>query len=691
MVALRRLFHAEKAPSTPVSGNQELYTQSPSGRTTNSRNSPALSENEDFQNIERQFEVMHEQLKTRPMSPASHVPPSRASSRRTTKNPRHVDLLDALFSSHRYQMQSAGTLSPITPYNEDVAERNMAPFLRARGGTSRNTYTRIISALYQEDVADRNIARNRRRSRSLSRSPSRSRLATSHSYQLENQQRVGDAKAGPRARTKDSQLVNSISQEAFYSVPKSFRDQVVADSADSTTSIPSLLRTQRSAPTVLSERTTTSRGSASRTDTHLGVPPAHKQGDTWSNTPLPDSPTLPTVTSAQRRPNDSRRQQDSPEISAPSHSLSSMPGEPKRPKYERKGSSKKNVLDLSINTELAARGRPKKIVHRAIQPPTPSSHENKQNPSIAEVMNSPLPVATPTSTRIPSPLPSSNQKVAEIMDMFRKAYASSQAISPHPTFETLQDAIIREINSHEAFQRVPVPEPGPPFTPSPFQNSFKGPQNPRRASGSISLKDGQLSKLIRKGSFKKHRLGSEARKSISTSTPTTVPQGAPNRRRHTDAPPPSPGFFETMEQPSNPPEQQPTYMDLILRSEKTNGSKRNRNTSMSNGSRPSSTAAPSVLHMRAQTSPSADDSPSSFSTNDSDSEIIHLPSVPSIPRVQIHGVDENNVTYVTENTSPRKAYRLMNWPRKSSRSRNLRHSFAKNDFQNHSSRPVENY
>ncbi|KAL2838299.1 hypothetical protein BJY01DRAFT_35270 [Aspergillus pseudoustus] len=689
MVALRRLFHAEKAPSTPVAGDRELSTQSPLPRTANSRNSRALSENEHFQNIERQFEVMHDQLKTRPMSPASHIPPSRASSRRTTKNPRHVDLLDALFSSHRYQMQSAGALSPITPYNEDVAERNMAPFLRARGGQSRNTYTRMISALYQEDVADRNIAQNRQRSRSLSRSPSRSRLATSHSYQLDSQRHGSDAKARPRARTRDSQLVNSISQEALYSVPKSFRDQVVADATESTPSTSGLLRTQRSAPTVLSERTLISRGGASRNDMHLGVPPAHKHGETWSNTPLPDSPTLPTITSVQRRPNDSRRPQDSPEARSPSPRLPNTTGEPKRPKYERKGSSKKNVLDLSINTELAARGRPKKIVHRAIQPPTPSSHETKQNPSIAEVMNSPLPVATPTP--IPSPLPSSNQKVAEIMDMFRKAYASSQAISPHPTFETLQDAIIREINSHEAFQRVPVPEQGPPFTPSPFQNSFEKPSNPRRPSGSISLKDGQLSKLIRKGSFKKHRRGSEARKSISTTIPATVSQDIPHRRRHTDAPLPSPGFFENMEQAPNPSGEQLTYMDLILRSEKPHNNRRNRNTSMSNGSRPSSTAAPSVLYMRAQTSPSADDSPTSFSTDDSDSEIIHLPSVPGIPRVQIHGVDENNVSYVAENTSPRNAYRLMNWSRKSSRSQNLRNSFAKNELQNQNDCSVESY
>ncbi|KAL4878882.1 hypothetical protein BJY04DRAFT_194798 [Aspergillus karnatakaensis] len=336
--------------------------------------------------------------------------------------------------------------------------------------------------------------------------------------------------------------------------------------------------------------------------------------------------------------------------------------------------SKKNVLDLSINTELAARGRPKKISHKAIQPPTPSS--SKLNPSIAEIMNSPLPVPTPT----PSPLPSSNHKVAEIMDMFRKAYASSQAISPHPTFETLQDAIIREINSHEAFSKVPVPEPGPPFTPSPSQGSFEK-SSPPKLSSSSSLKDGQLSKLIRKSSQMKHRRDSEARKSISTLNPNTARRDSdpPSRRRHTDAPPPSPGFFNTLI-PQHPtaPTESVTYMDLLLQSANAPTVKRNRTTSVSAGSGPSTTSTPSVLCMRAQTTSSSNDSPRSFAADTDDSDIIHLPSISSIPRVQIHGVDENNVTFTAENTTPRNAQRLMNWPRRASRSTSLRNNFAKN-------------
>ncbi|KAL3436175.1 hypothetical protein BDV09DRAFT_165573 [Aspergillus tetrazonus] len=644
MVVLRRLFHAEKTPSTPVPEDRESQTQSFRGRPPSSMTS-ALSENEHFQNIERQFEVLHDQLKERPLSPASQAPPSRASSRLTNRNPRHVDLLDALFSSHRYRMQSASTLSPITPFNEDVAERNMVPFLRQRNKLKRRSYTRIISALYQEDVADRNMAQN-------TLFPAARRLTKSQSYQMDDRGPRDGARGRARSRSRESQLVNSISQEALYSVPKSVRDQVAAHSNISDTSGEGL-RTQRSAP-ALSEQTPTSEDSISQ---NLGVPPAHKQGESLTNRPLPDSPTLPTTPV-------NRGQQES-------STSPRLPGNGRPPMVPRSG-SKKNILDLSINTELAARGRPKKIAHKAIQPPTPNNHDATKNPSIAEIMNSPLPVATPT----PSPLPSSNQKVAEIMDMFRKAYTSTQALTPHPTFETLQDAIIREINSHEAFQRVPVPEQGAPFTPSPSQDSFESATPPKP----IALKEGQRRR--RKGSFIKPRRNSEARKSISTSDPSNASRrdlNVPSHRRHTDAPPPSPGFFETLiPQHPNPSEEPVTYMDLLLHSKNStepNG-KRISTVSASGASHSNFNTKPSVLCMRAQTSPTSD-SPTGFHDSDSDSDIIHLPSVSSIPQVKVHGV-ENDVADTAESTTPRKAYRLVNWPKRSSRGASSRSSFGKN-------------
>ncbi|KAL5048175.1 hypothetical protein BDW71DRAFT_196216 [Aspergillus fruticulosus] len=637
MVALKRLFHAEKTSLTPISGDRESQTQSSRGQPPSSVPS-ALSENEHFQTIERQFEVLHDQLKARPLFPFSQAPDSRASSRLTNRNPRHVDLLDALFSSHRYQMQSTSTMSPITPYNEDVAERNMVPFLRQRNELKRTSYTRIISVLYQEDVADRNMAQN-------TLFPNARRLMTSHSYQLDDQRQRDSARGRARSRPKESQLVNSISQEALYSVPKSVRDQAVADPKRSDSPREGSLRAQRSAPT-LSELTPASEDGISQ---HLGVPAAHKQGDCWINRPLPDSPTLPTIASVNRGQEES---------SNPSPRLPSS----RRPPMPPRSGSKKNILDLSINTELATRGRPKKIAHKAIQPPAPNTLDPTKTPSIAEIMNSPLQVATPT----PSPLPSSNPKVAEIMDMFRKAYTSTQAFTPHPTFETLQDAIIREINSHEAFQRGPVPEQGAPFTPSPSQESFESATPPKP----VALKEGQRRR--RKSSFIRPRRDSGARKNISTSDLSNAPRRDPNipsRRRHTDAPPPSPGFFDTLiPQHPNSSEEPVTYMDL-LRSANSAEANRNRSSTVSAGgaSHPSSNTKPSVLCMRAQTSPTSD-SPTGFNDSDSDSDIIHLPSISSIPLVKIHGVDGDNVAYTAENMAPRNAYRLMNWPKRSSRS-----------------------
>ncbi|KAL4807669.1 hypothetical protein BDV18DRAFT_135774 [Aspergillus unguis] len=659
MVALRRFFHSDKSSQTPASGVQD-QTQSPLSRDSSTAASPVLSENEHFQNIERQFEVLHDQLKARPGPSSTQVPHSRASSRLTSRNSRHVDLLEALFSSHRYQVQgphAMSTLSPTSPYNEDIAERNMVPFLRPRNGRKKAAYGRIISALYQEDVADRNMEKN-----TIFPSTAQSRMKTSQSYQLDCQRHSDGARGRSRSRSKDSQLINSISQEALYSVPKSVRDQAAAES-DELILNDGPLRTQRSAPT-LADFTPTSEGSVS---THLGVPPAHKQGDNWTHRPLPDSPTLPTATSFDRGSIENRGQQESSDAPAPSPRLSN-PG--RRPSMAPRAGSKKNILDLSINTELAAKGRPKKISHKAISPPTPNTLEGKRNSSIAEIMNSPLPVLTST----PSPLPSSNKKVAEIMDMFRKAYTSTQEFTPHPTFESLQDAIIREINSHEAFQQLPLPEQGPPFTPSSSEDSYESATPPKP----IALKEGQRRR--RKSSFKNLRRPSETRKSISTCDPFDAPRqdlDIPNRRRHTDAPPPLPGFFDSLiPQHATATEDAVTYMDLLIRSENSDP-KQKRKTNMSGGSSsgPSSLGTPSVLHMRAQTgSPNGSPHRYSNSDSDSDSDVIHLPN---IPKVRIHGVDDNNVAYTVENTTPRNAHRLINWPRKSSRSHSLRGTFAK--------------
>ncbi|PWY89001.1 hypothetical protein BO70DRAFT_158225 [Aspergillus heteromorphus CBS 117.55] len=680
MVALKRFFHADKASLAHPDDRDtrgSLGSDGDSLALPNVKTPQQMTGENRLRKTEENFEVQHNPIPTRPLSSRSQAPPSRASKRSPEKNPRHVDLLDALFSSHRYHIQCASTLSPITPYNEDIAERNMVPFLRGMV-FKQKVHSRPVSALYQEDVADRNIPGNKS---TLSRSASaRTRTTPLRFQKLSSQRYEPKAKARdePHVSAKGTILARSTSPDSLAG--SRLRADVRPGSSRDIAFQRSTLRSYTSAPDLLGEGNSAVHEADSGSGAYLGVPPAHKQGDKWSSRPLPDSPTLPLT----MRGDDGANENRSPGPNIQSASTSTRQG------------TKKNVRDLSINTKLAARGRPAmKISHCAIQPPTPGATEGKQTPSIAEIMNSPLPVGTPTST---SPLPQSSQKVAEMMDLFRQAYASTHVISPHPTFETLQDAIVREINSHEAFQRISFPSE-PSLTPSPAQESFDRtlhvPLHP--VSGPdrvVSAKEGQFLKQIRKSSFKKHQRDSDQRKSISTSVPSTaiLDSHTSSRRRHTDAPMPSLGLFnngsEKKQQAIDNPEEPVTYMDLVLRSEKNSNpalkSAPQQNSSlvssMSTKPNPSnnkynnsetSSRAPSVLYMRAQASASRP----SFSADDSDEEIIQLPSV-GMPQLCIQGVDQNNVTFVTRNTSPRNAYRLMSWPRKSNANITLRNTIS---------------
>ncbi|KAE8380135.1 hypothetical protein BDV26DRAFT_148578 [Aspergillus bertholletiae] len=689
MVALKRFFQTEKSSSINSKDGATRASNTPESNLSVNGLEPAHP----FQRVEKQFEALHDQLQAQPLSPRSPAPPSRASSRTTTRDPRHVDLLEALFSSHRYHIQSVQTLSPISPYNEDIAERNMTRFLQGQSGKP-TMYSRIISALYQEDVADRNIARNRRSGRPSSRSTaSRSR---GNSFQQSPPSHQDETRCRPRSKA-ESGLARSMSQEAPRSTTPPHADQSTTSRPKVFCAADSALRQQRSVPNLSAEPTNSPQREAdSRSGAFLGVPPPYKQGNTWSSTPLPDSPTLPPMVPGDTETGESYPTPDLPPSRSSRSRSSSMTSSSHNPSNATKSKLKKNVRDLSIDTELAARGKPSaKITHRAIQPPTPSNSGTKQNPSIAEVMNSPLPAGSPTS---PPPEVQSDQKIAEIMDMFRQAYTSSPAISPHPTYETLQDAIIREINSHEAFQRVPLPEPGPPFTPSSYSQETSYPGiNETMSEGlstsrTMSLREGQISKLIRRSSFKRHRRGSDARQSISTSVPSKVfwkLSETTSRRRHTDAPPPSPGFFNTLEQSHQTSKEPMANMDIPSTARKSPAnvpSGRTPEVARNLGSYPDTTnPAPSVFHMRAQASVSSIHSRISFSAEDSDEEVIELPSV-GIPRLQIHGVDENNVTYVAENTSPRNAFRLMSWPQRSARSVSLKGNWFANETNNSPSR-----
>ncbi|KAJ5165960.1 hypothetical protein N7492_006256 [Penicillium capsulatum] len=628
-----------------------------------------------FEQIEKQFEHLHEHLATRPLSGQSQLSPALHGRFLAPKKPnsRHIDLMDALFSSEKHQEPAVQPASPpASPYNEDVADRNMTRFMRVQ---HRNGHTgsRILSALYQEDVADRNIAKYGGPSRSLSALSCRSSPAAP------GRVRNLSPHAQPRdVRKRSAGMPNWTSDGDLRNRSTSAQDSLSASHASN------YLRQQRSEPSFSpdDDYDAAQEEAIPAPIQRLGVPPAYKVGDRWSNTPLPDSPTLPAPPgSSGNSGNGTSKPASSPAPLQPSIRSSSLTPQSQSPPPSAgsvSSTSRKNKRDLSINVQLASSGRPK-IVHRAIQPPTPSAYEMKRAPSIAEVMNSPLPAPSPTQ-------PSPRFKASEMMDLFNKAYMSTKAVSPHPTYESLQDAIVREINSHEAFQRVPPPTVGPPFTPSPGRANFDG-FKPAQPELNRSSSAGQFSKIMRKSSFRKHKRNSESRRSIS-SIPSkgydkilrrVAPDPSP--RRHTDAPPPTPGFLVDIDQskrkgaPHAGPGEPLTYMDVLSRSGNdkalTPAARRRGHSESATNIAAMANAVPefpdtprAVYCMQAHSTPSRD-SRSSGSHEESDDDILHLPSVAAPPpRVQIEGVDENNVRYMIDSDTATNAQKLMSWPQR---------------------------
>ncbi|KAJ5423493.1 hypothetical protein N7491_008709 [Penicillium cf. griseofulvum] len=612
MVALKKLFQTDKSISRPATSlglegcGMEPYFHTVDSPTRShfegfpSRTSQSLDVAHHFDQIEKQFEDLHDRLE-RPTSAQSQLRP------RTThfapskpQNGRHIDLMHALFSTERNQTITPEPLSPpLSLYNEDVAERNMTRFLRIQYRNGLAT-SGILSALYQEDVADRNIAKYSSPGRSLSHLSSRSSPAAPGRVRIPEGQRrkVRKRDPGKPAWASAENLRTKLSPE----------DGSGTSSPRSQSHIGNYPRLQRSAPSLSADEDFVPQEDAPPTPVQrLGVPPAHKQGKRWSNTPLPDSPTIPT------------------------------------PMGSSDGAAKASSLQKD----------PPKIGHRAIQPPTPSTCDLKQAPSIAEVMNSPLPVPSPISP----PKSSSRFKASDMMDFFSKAYKATQG--SHPTHETLQDTIVREVNSHEAFRRVPVPAPGPPFTPSPEQDEFSNSVRPATAlHRSASAKN----RLMNRNSFK-HKSAPETRRSISTSV------GYDRLlRRVSGSPLPEPII-------TRPGSEEPiTYMDVLNASSEqrpisTGGCaspsvshQRGRSESIGNltaipCSTPDMPFAPGTVYcMQAHSAPSSD-----ASNEDSDDDIIHLPNL-SAPRVQIEGVDENNIRYVIDAASADEAQKLMYWP-----------------------------
>ncbi|KAL2222097.1 hypothetical protein M432DRAFT_208572 [Thermoascus aurantiacus ATCC 26904] len=600
MVGLRRFFSVEKGRShrPAVLGQKDVasrdfnYLQgidndpygsstgplspldSPPPMSPGLKSPRALDVDHHLQGIERQFEQLHERFGARPWSSSqSHSDTSSSSAA-----PRHVDVVEALFSSHRYNINAKWL--PITPYNEDVADRNMS---RPKDNQT-TSHSRAPSVIYKEDVADGKSDH--------SRTPNR------------DSKLLGDGRQHCR-------IIVTTSQEDLQRFPRPPTTlPTAAISRAARTGPDSSLRSQNLAPNLSAEQTDLSQNvTACSSNQHLDIPQGQKAGESPRNV---------------------------------------------RP------ISRKNMRDLSINTELAASGRrPAKIEHRANQPPTSHQHLAGPSPSIDEIVNSPLPAATPTSI---APQPTTSYNFEEIMDMFRQAYESTQATSPQPTFETLEDAIVREINSHEAFRRLPVPDSGPPFTPSPTQETFSGdavaPGRPGSSKGSD--KENHLTKLIRKGSLGRKRRNSDgASKALP---PTNAPKGhdkifrrspdlSGRSRSHTYSQPPTADLIESVqrtqqvrgEKPKEPGSFRGVRPKVLHGRTKSDPKRIPKAQDVS--TMPMPNPPPSVRRMRAHSSATVRGSRSDFAQDNDEDSVIELPHVDP-PRVQIRSVDENNVTYI---------------------------------------------
>lgn len=616
-------------------------------------------------NAERQFERFWEEYEE---SNSELQRPPNVPTCVTAHISRHVDLLEALFSSHRYQMPTKA-LSPIAPYNEDIAERNMIRPPRKMPTALADVPS--SPSLYQEDVADRNIAVG---SSSCSSSPRAGSPSSQTTIPKSIRKRWPTPTKGGRVGSQ--KLPGRKWEETMESETNTQDSPRSTFTCQNENRRTPLMRTAQSSPVIRTDRSASDGISQTATDSTavdcLGVPSAYNQGGVLSNAPLPDSPTLPLELTYNVNANneDGDAAQSTPALSRGDSPTASSTTS----RASSQLNARKNVRDLSIDTEAAASGRRiTRISHRAIQPPTPLDTE-RQNPSIAEVMNLRLPSqnASPIACH-----PSIAHAANDMMEAFRLASIPKNT-KPMPTCETLQDTIVREINSHEAFQRVPVPDDEPPFAPpasepAPFDEGSKRRKRTISKSGrGLLAKDNQISKLIGRGAQKKRSRNPEFSGSVTTGNSST------GFRRHTDAPAPSRELLDytrttrrtvsdgSTQQVNGPVKKnrRGSSTSVDQRTPSCFGRVKNFDTSSKSSSRgtpESSSTQGSVCYMRAHSEPSpSTDQNSGSPAPDEEDEIIQLPSV-GPPGSQFQGVDMNNVAYFT---TPDDAYRLMNWPKK---------------------------
>lgn len=514
MATFKRIF-SPPSPRSEVQGisSQQYVNTYPNSPTRDPRTPASLYAyppqsqskqdiNRHYEGIERQFEQLHETFYSRTLASLRQFRYN-GSNGSDQKN-KYIDVVEALFSNHRYQMSSTRSMSPITPYNEDVADRNI---IAQQLPQLNPQYSRLVSSLYQEDVRDRNMSRSK--SNPIYKGPrsSSSRLSVRSD---DHEQKASSSKSKSQGRSHEPRTsypsaipTKSQSSDKAVKPPIPEKDQRKDQS---------LLRPQVSAPDLsMPEIKTPDLASFPR--------PPTSGADTVVEEPAKEpekvSPKLPIKVpcKATEQPTERALAEEvtvidkSPVVNETpkpdiAKSESRRPSDAKSSMSSR--ANKKNVRDLIINTDIAAMQKPSiRIEHCAIQPPTPQNAAPiSKNASIDEIVHSPLP-AVNSNQFTPGSTPAFD--LDEIMKLLKKAYNNTKhkPTPLYPTFETLQEIIIREINSHDAFRQVPIPSDVL-VTPAYSENSVDDdillpPPGPSRVKP-LPEKESPLSRLIRRRS-----------------------------------------------------------------------------------------------------------------------------------------------------------------------------------------------
>ncbi|EFR02437.1 hypothetical protein MGYG_05431 [Nannizzia gypsea CBS 118893] len=454
MSALRKLFSPERPifHHSLADGGQHSYPplsqepDSPETRPSRLRHRSTPQ----YLGFEREFEDPNEQLESRPSQRRSYF--GRMSSPRRTK--RHVDVLEAIFSKQSQHQAPTAVPLTITSYNEDIAERNLAGIQECGGGLSR--YSHVISAIYQEDVADRNmvpfsppilISPPPGEEHTVGNSQKRIVARKVKKSQRESDLSPSEEKAALRA-IASSQDIRRNPPSSGNRSKLSNRKHLKADIDENDS-----LRLRKSAPDLSVQPTGDDKQIPNEALTASKKLPQARRTCASSN-PANECERKHKLKVPKSTDDDSTAVKESTSKSQTQENTSNLPNNSSNnllsPNSARRR-SKRNVRDLSINTQLAAPGKKfAKIAKKQPLRPVAASPRREASANLDEIVNSPIALTSPLN---PSPR-LTGFTASEMLNLFKQAYASSQTHAARPTFESLQDAIIREINSHDAFTHI---------------------------------------------------------------------------------------------------------------------------------------------------------------------------------------------------------------------------------------------